>query len=341
MEKQNNRRRSPTRKEHEKGEFSIQHLLSSEAIILALSTAIGYFGAYTFERGYFKYFSIPTPFMTLNNSDMMGFFTLLFLISIVIGEFLFFMSTVDLLKRINLRGLNLFIFSMMIVSISSMLYEYSIENLVWFWLSASLLLVILLIIVIVKFLIPLFYILSMTRKIIGGLGYRKFSLKKTSLLLKITFASIKKNEIKDIIDISEFEKTLRFPIKISSVFLIVIALYYALFGIGTIAAKRQTTFNILYPNTDCVVLYSRGDSVVCSPFNRNEKEIEQVYKLVNLLGDPKLELRSEIVGPLTVKTLFTPTLIPYITPKPSDTPVPTISPTQLPTVILNSVTKIP
>jgi hypothetical protein len=83
---------------------------------------------------------------------------------------------------------------------------------------------------------------------------------------------------------------------------------------------------VVNTNPECVVLYQRADNnVICSPFDRNLKQVDRVYRLINL-STSDYQLKYEKLGQLKLKPLSTPT------PIPTNTPTITITPTQTVTV---------
>jgi hypothetical protein len=165
-------------------------------------------------------------------------------------------------------------------------------------------------------------------------------------IIIVIFSIIEKNKkskkelIKNyfIESISKLDRDTRVWIKIlggtrNTVFILIyLGLLAAGFAQGKISARTQENYLVAKVIPECVVLYNSTEHVICSPFNRKEKEVEPAYKVIYYQDNQNIEFREENVGPLHLKPTATPT------PKPAFTPIitRTLSPTPLPTGTLIS-----
>jgi len=91
------------------------------------------------------------------------------------------------------------------------------------------------------------------------------------------------------------------------------------------------SYYVLSSTPECVALYVSSERIICAPFDRTSKEVEQKFTVINLSGKDDIVLSYEKIGPLHPKPTPTPTPLPTntptITPIPTETPLPTLTAT--------------
>jgi hypothetical protein len=123
--------------------------------------------------------------------------------------------------------------------------------------------------------------------------------------------------------------------KIFAFGMIVLSMFSLIFIAGKFLTKTQELFYVYVSTPECVILYFKSDNTaICSSFDRNSKEVDRVFKIVNLMDAPtqQVQIREERVGPLKLKPLVTPTPIPTLPPVPTNTSAPTITSSPIVTV---------
>lgn len=84
---------------------------------------------------------------------------------------------------------------------------------------------------------------------------------------------------------------------IYTLMLTLFVIYYA----GQSAALRQSRFLVASTSPEMVVLRVYGDKIICVPFNRDTRQVEQSFVVLRMAQDPDLMLRPEDIGPFNVK----------------------------------------
>lgn len=85
----------------------------------------------------------------------------------------------------------------------------------------------------------------------------------------------------------------------SILYVLMLALYVT-YHAGQSTALRQSRFLVTPTSPEMVVLGVYGDKIVCAPFDRDSRQVEQSFVVLRLAEDPNLALRPEDVGPLNV-----------------------------------------
>jgi len=279
--------------------FSWRHFLTSEAIILALMTAISYIWVYSYEFGYYSYFGIPSNLITINVSDILNFsVSFIFILSIFAQIILLILfessSRTSFFSRFEWRfalpiGLSVLFFILLPV------IYYGIWNIFWP--------VLIFLGIFIIFLLIVELIIRKIKKPTGIYNsvFDVFTYKLDSKLGKWVNLNI--------LNILAFVVT----------FFIVIAFLRAY---GESRAMKETNFYIVNTKPECVMLYFKGEINVCSPFDRQNKVVDRSYKFIKLADSPDILIRYESVGPLRLKSLSTPTPTSTISPLATVTPIP-------------------
>jgi hypothetical protein len=245
MERNNKRTTNRIKPNRIENKFSIQGLLKSETIIIATATGISYLAAYFYQFGYFYFFSIPVSFMVLNNTEMISFMAVFFSMIIALSNYWFILSGFNLFSRDNIISGHLFFAAIFLLFSVIIIFSFIYSE----WVSIILLITMLLLLCFYRSIFEFLY------KIAQFLGrFLKYSPKSNGHNIEINIDSYNFN-------------------KLGATSAFFIALLFALQTLGSITAKMQTNFYILDLTTECVVLYKTSSSVICSPFNRNSKEV--------------------------------------------------------------------
>ena len=96
--------------------------------------------------------------------------------------------------------------------------------------------------------------------------------------------------------------------------------------LGTLNAYSKTRYNVIKTTPECAVIYTKTDLIICTTFDRKNKQIEagyQIYENSDLRG---IKILSENIGPLHLKPTPTRTPLPTFTPTITNTPLPTKTP---------------
>lgn len=117
----------------------------------------------------------------------------------------------------------------------------------------------------------------------------------------------------------------------NSVFILIyLGLLVAGFAQGKLSARTQEYFFVAKITPECVVLYNSAEHIICSPFNRKEKEVQPAYRVLYYQDNQSVEYRQENIGPLHLQPTLTPTPKLTFTPTVKNSPLPTLTPTELP-----------
>jgi hypothetical protein len=90
-------------------------------------------------------------------------------------------------------------------------------------------------------------------------------------------------------------------------------LLFVIFHIGRAQALRQIDYRVVNTSPETVVLYIKPDKVIVAPFDRQTKEIEPVYRVLDYASNSNLEYRLENIGPLHLKEVISPIQTPTLT----------------------------
>jgi hypothetical protein len=294
----------------------LKRIFNSDTIIVALLPILIYSSLYSFNMGYFNYFKIPIKLISFEIPEIFYFLGIVAPIAFIIFYFIIEMVYDDNIRNIspyiNWQFLLFIIFNILNSMFVGMLL-YS-DNIGKFFLIIG-----------ISSLVVILCSVLLVFVLYKRAGY-KFKL-VDSFIEFIFIIYIKDEKKKSFIQKSSF---------IIFIFSLVILMFNILYFFGSIKAKNQTDFYVANVNQECVVLYFKGDTVICSPFDRAKKELEPIYSLINLSTNPTYQVRYESIGSLKLKPTATQTKIPTTTPSPTNTPV---SPTS--TVISPVKTKIP
>lgn len=83
------------------------------------------------------------------------------------------------------------------------------------------------------------------------------------------------------------------------VYILLAAMPMVSFWLGSLAASRQVEFDVAHTPSECVVLRSYGESVICAPFDRASRLVQRSFRIV-----PSAEITTaysnEILGQLSL-----------------------------------------
>jgi len=266
----------------------------SDTLFLAAIPIVAYLIVYFYELGYFSIFDIPIEFASFDLARI--FLAILYLL-----VFIFFIYWInDILQGIinsqpepikrRLQS-NVLSFILILVYLFFTVHDWKIwlEILLGFLLLISL-----------QFWIPLF-----TQR--DKKGY----IAKLSAVDEINDQNKNKREkTPSIID--------RLSVLIGPrilLFIIILAgTLYVSYLIGRTNAVTQSNFFVLNTSPERAVLWTFNDHIIASTFDRNSKQLNPGFIILDLGKDSNLEYRAEQIGPLTMKSLAS---IPSVTPTPT------------------------
>lgn len=269
----------------------VSKLIFSDTVIIGLITLLAYLSVYGYGLGYCAYFKIPLDIIEFSFSK--------FIILVKDAVFIPFLLWPVML---SLYGTYLFSSEKRTISravltillcMSPSLYIFPIA------IMYKPIVIIVFLILLVVYYVPLFYFWFWHSDML--------SLKSK---IEMIFAD---------------EKMGRF-LSIGVIIAYGLVVGFNLIGFGNLKAKISTVFLVANTTPECAVLYYiNQDTIICSPFNRNSKELEPVFKFIKISESEDIEFRRESIGPLHQKRTPTPTPRPTLTPKDTNTPVPTIT----------------
>jgi hypothetical protein len=249
----------------------------TEGILIALGSAYIYLVTFFYEFGYCKHFGIPSTFISPN-------LTTILVAAAAIGSLL--------LSSFQIMG-----FSVPLIKAAANPNELQKPYRAFFALNAILLIIGLLLLTIygpawkvfLSFTI-IVLIFNFVQFGIGLITYRK----KGSLREK--FEAMNNSEP----DAFDFFALLMEKIGLYgySLILFVVLTVGLAFLIGNGEATQQKIFLILKEQKEYVLLRTYGDLMIAAPIDRSKKLVEHELLLLRFTSKDKLELRSELVGPL-------------------------------------------
>jgi hypothetical protein len=274
----------------------------SDTILLAIFPIIGYSVLFVYEWGYFRVFRLPLQFINFDIGEIFVvtsyLITLLVIVSIFVNLIFkpFFSKKIHPALKIHI-GIAIPIYAVFIALLVIYFGEWK-EFLMY-------------LIGMIFFTINLFLPPLLNRKVKGSYEDKFVALEEQK----------QKQHTKD------SEKSLvdlvigKLSPEIFLAVLIYAAVLFVAYNAGRGAALTQNEFRVVNTNPESVVLYTKADGVIVSPFDRNNKEIQPIYKYISFENEA-VEFKLEEVGPLRFKSEA-------ISPIPSSTLTPTMQSTQI------------
>ena len=278
----------------------------SEGIVLAGAPIAAYLFVFFFEKGVTSYFKIPLEFISISLVNVFILGGLLF------GAFLFFFLMLEVLTMLFPKRLNPHIFRallpLILVAVFVVIQIYFFGLAGWkYWIV---LLMMFLIFSGLQFLWPL-----------------KTQKDKSTYIEKLEGQEQIEARVIGFSDII----AIRFGRNIVLLIIFIILGILLSQSIGTAQAFNQSDFLVTNTSPEMVVLRIYGDSLICAPFDRGTKEVQNSFKVIKV-SDSNLLLTLEKIGPLhpvnlQVKTPPTPIITPTLQIIPSITPALTVTST--------------
>lgn len=272
----------------------------SDAILLAVFPIIGYSVLFVYEWGYFRVFRLPLQFINFDIGEI--FVVTSSLITLLVAVLIF--VTLLIKPFINKK-----IHPALKIHIELAIPIYAVFIALWVIYLRAWKEFLPYLIGMVFFTINLFLPPLLNRKVKGSYVDKFVALEEQE----------QKQRAKD------SEKSLIYSIvnklrpEIVLAFLIYATVIFVAYHAGRGTALTQDEFRVVNTNPESVVLYTKADGVIVSPFDRNNREIEPIYKFISFENED-VEFKLEEVGPLRFKSEA-------ISPIPSYTPTPTMQPT--------------
>jgi len=272
----------------------------SDAIFLAVFPIIGYSVLFVYEWGYFRVFRLPLQFINFDIGEIFvvtsSLITLLVTVLIFVNLIFkpFFSKRIHPALKIHI-GIAIPIYAVFIAL--WLIYLKSWREFLSYLLAA------------IFFTIYLFLPPLLNKKVKG------------SYIDKFVAHEEQKQKQHD----KDTEKSLvdliigKLRREIFLAVLIYAAVLFVAYNAGRGTALTKNDFRVVNTNPESVVLYTKADGVIVSPFDRNNREIEPIYKFISFENEA-VEFKLEEIGPLRFKSEA-------ISPIPSHTPTPTMQPT--------------
>jgi hypothetical protein len=281
----------------------------SDALIIGISTLMGYGLLFAFNISLFAYFGIPFYFMSFDLPEL-----LVCILGVIMGGFYLSIfteliyKTVLRMKSKTVKGYILMCIFFVSLLFMLMLYTYLFSFSVLYYIFSSFLIILLL----------------------SPLVIALFSKDKGNYLEKLD-ASIKKFfEFRDRIGLfGVINRTVDYiGTKWAILFWVYLMTSIILGLIGGILNYYRSSFDIIKTIPECAIVYTKSDSVICKTIDREKKEFYPDYKVYFFSDLKGVDIVKEDIGILHPKSTSTPTVIPTIIPI---LPTPTIIPTKTPT----------
>lgn len=286
----------------------------SDALIIAAFTVVAYALVFIYKLGYFKVFGLPVQFITFNAIEVLSvvagllgtFWTLFGAINVV-----FSFLPKDMSPSIE-RRLQFFLPFLVLFLALFVLYEGLWKE----WLGLLILVVVL---GLIMFATPF-----LTRR------YKGSYLEKMEALDQESAQSE---------DIWEDTRSLgywtgRF---LAGTSLLPVVVYgfiglYVVYHFGRASALNQKVFRVASTSPETVVLVMIDDLMICAPFDRNSREVEPSFIMLEVPGEGNVEFRLQEVGPLRLREdAISRTVTPTATSTPTPAPTPTSTAAPAPT----------
>ena len=258
--------------EEKKKSFSIY----SDAIIAIIIPIAGYYAAFKYETGYANYFGVPTNFIDVGLSEVLNLVGLLLMAFIYVVGYINIRSILFKDKNPITRAIGRILFWLLLLFL--VIYASDLKGI-----SLYFVLFFMFGILFVDFILPLFS----QRKIKGY-----------------------KNKLEHQERNDDMHKSIRSSWLTSysegrSIFknVVIVLTIFSLFFIDTLggaSARHQSSFLILKSNPELVVLRKYSGKFICAEFDREKKEILNVFYLKNLdqVANEGIKIATEVVGPL-------------------------------------------
>jgi len=246
----------------------------SEALLATLLPIYGYFLTYRYEQGYCSNFDIPDTLIKIDLFDMIK--VIGKLIPLILFLYFFFEISYSPKPSKNplVRSINRLFLPILFIFVSLITLNFSLQALIIF-------LIIILFFIFAEFILPLIS----ARKVKGykkKLEYQEDIEKKQEWL------------------VTKFLKQLSFP-----AYLILFLSFFSLLfidSVGSIKAKNQKSFLIIKSKPELVILRKYSDILICTTFNRKNKEVHNNFylKSISQIANEGLQIIKEEIGPLKV-----------------------------------------
>jgi len=248
----------------------------SDAIIAVIIPIAGYYTAFRYESGYAKYFGMPTTFIDVDLSEVLSLVGLLLMVFIGAIGYMDFRATLFKEKNPITRAIGRILFPFLLLFL--VIYASDLKGI-----SLYFMLFFIFGILFVEFILPLFS----QRKI---KGYKN---------------KLERQEQKDEMHKSIMSSWLTSYSEGRSLFkyAVIVLTIFSLFFMDTLGgayARHQSSFLILKSNPELVVLRKYSGKFICAEFDREKKEILNVFYLKNLdrVANEGIKIATEVVGPL-------------------------------------------
>ena len=247
----------------------------SEGIIIATSPIVAYLFTYEYEAGFCNVFGIPVQFISIDLATtffvILGLYTLFFNM-LLFGNliFMFLDKSHPIYRRLTITLVFFLLFFL------APIYLYGIHMWrEWIWFAC------------------IFGFLALLLFVFPLLTQRH----KGSFIDKLQAQAEVDRQPVTILDYLFLSLGLKVTLIISS--LLIGLLLSGL--MGRASAIKQNEFLVTSSSPELVVLRIYKDKLICAPFERTTKKIQKSFIILKAGDDPKLMLRSEKVGPLTLE----------------------------------------
>lgn len=261
--------------------LSVQSLKISETILLAAAPVLAYVFTFVYQVGYCDAFQLPYEFISASLADVLNIGGRILLLFVALLGFLNLLSS-SLPRKIfhhpSLASRMIILLLVFLLMIPNYLFPSSARIFILVAMASMAILIIALL-----FLPPLF-----TRRFPGSYLQRMEALDKL-------------RRSKDPWEGSGSLVHLFVDVFGRKVFLLAVCLLIAMtltYGAGRIWGANRRGFSIANTAPETVVLFMTSERLITAPFDRKNKSVQPVFRVINFDDQTDLTLRLEAIGPL-------------------------------------------
>lgn len=277
----------------------------SDALIIAAFPFVAYIVQFVYYYGYFTYFNLPTQFIKFDLQNILK--TFLILILFLLLFFVVFINYSFMLKRTMFPS---FLSPYLPILLPLLMFSFALLSFLIVNRHSLIFQIIVITLSSIGFVLLVIFLQRVGEKDIPDVILR--IIKKINIDFTGSFLDILLKKIYKKVMLAGFY---------------CILLLSFIFIVGYSNALNRVSYLVTNTTPECVVLFITENWAICSPFDRNTKEVESSFTIIYFDKYPGISLSYEEVGRLHLrKDVIYPTPAPKIILQPTLTPTITLTP---------------